>query len=112
MTHGVTCIGPRVGLNLYESLSMQNILRFCHDVYSMAHIAHSVPWQGMIYFTGNRKNTWFDIDSLCKCLPNKIILIMEGENTGNLLNPDTPFSRRLSPRNAIILNIDIDASAY
>lgn len=78
----------------------------------MAHIAHSVPWQGMIYFTGNWKNTWFGMHALWKCLSNKIILIMEGENTGNLLNPDTPFSRRLSPRDAIILNINIDAYAY
>lgn len=78
----------------------------------MAHIAYSVPWQGMIYFTRNWKNTWLDMHALCKYLPNKIILIMEGGNTGNLLNPDTPFSRRLSPRDAIILNIDIDAHAY
>lgn len=77
----------------------------------MAHIAHSVPWQDDL-FTGNWKNTWFDMDALCKYLPNKIILIMDRENTGNLLNPDTPFSRRLSPRNVIILNIDIDAYEY
>lgn len=75
----------------------------------MAHTAHSVPWQGMIYFTETWKNTWFDMDALCKYLPNKI---MEGENTGNLLNTDTTLSRRLSPRNAIILNIDIDAYTY
>lgn len=61
----------------------------------MAHIAHSVPWQEMIYFTGNWKNTWFDMEALCKYLPNKIIL-MEGENTGNLLNTDTTLSRRQS----------------
>lgn len=78
----------------------------------MPHTAHSVPWQGMIYFTGNWKNAWFDMDALCKCLPKKIVLIMERKNTGSLLNPDIPFSRRLSLRNAIILNIDMDAYAY
>lgn len=52
------------------------------------------------------------MDVLCKYLPNKIVLIMEGENPGNLLNADTPFSRRLSPRNAILLNIDVNTYSY
>lgn len=52
---------------------------------------------------------WMHFANACQ---KKIILIMERKNTGNLLNPDIPFSRRLSPRNAIILNIDMDAYAY
>lgn len=65
-----------------------------------------------LFYRELEKKIRFDMDAFCKFLPNKIILIMEGENTGNLLNPDRPFSRRLSPRNAIILNIDIEAYAY
>lgn len=37
---------------------------------------------------------------------------MEGENTGKLLNPDKLFSWRLSPKNAIILNMDIYAYVH